>query len=303
MRQAIENNNIEVITSNELLNKNCIVLPEKAKDFSNSSFWYYTSISTADKILANKCIYISNLAGMNDLDEAQLHEEDKEFVHCLCLCNSNTEKIPMWYLYAGITGQGISLGFSPSIMLELIKSINTLTTPDKSVILQKGVDFDLDCGWVFYRKKEAPRQVMFKRNWYSLSDPENFEKDNYFIKSYPWEYEKEFRIVIHNKTGTPHDKLVIDIDSIYSKIKLKLAPELSNQILNNMLPNLPGFASFLSNVPLQSNLSINMNLCKRNFEEFVDFLKINSNIENNTKFDYSKICEAISHYCKNKGEK
>ena len=95
-----------------------------------------------------------------------------------------------------------------------------------------------------------------------------------------------------------------------------------------MLPNLPGFASFLSNVPLQNNLSINMNLCKRNFEEFVDFLKINSNIqsntkldydklfeafiiflkansniENNTKFDYSKICEAISHYCKNKGEK
>ena len=70
-----------------------------------------------------------------------------------------------------------------------------------------------------------------------------------------------------------------------------------------MLPNLPGFASFFSNIPLQSNLSINMDLCERNFEGFVDFLKINSNIQSNTKFDYSKICEAISHYCKNKGEK
>ena len=329
MGQAKENNNNEVITSNELLNKNCIVLPEKAKDFSNNSFWYYTCIDTADKILANKCIYVSNLVGMNDLDEAQLHEKDKEFVHCWCFCNSNTEKIPMWYLYSGITGQGVSLGFTPSVMLELIKSIHTVTTPDKKTILYKdNNDFDLDYGWIFYQKKENPSSIMFKRKWYSLKDPQNFEKNNFFIKSYPWEYEKEFRIVIHNKTGKPYDKLVIDIDSIYSKIKLKLAPELSNQTFNNMLPNLPGFASFFSNIPLQSNLSINMNLCERNFEGFVDFLKINSNIqsnikldydklfeafiiflkansniENNTKFDYSKICEAISHYCKNKGEK
>ena len=235
---------------------------------------------------------------MNDVDEAELHSQNKEFVHCFCLCNSDTEKIPMWYLYAGITGQGVSLGFSPSVMLELISSIQTITTPDKTIILQKGVDFDLDYGWVFYRKKEAPSQVMLKRKWYSLIDPHNFEDNNFFIKSYPWEYEKEFRIVIHNKTGQKYDRLVLNISDIYKKIKLKLAPELSNEQFADLIPSLPGFFNFLIQAPQKSKLSINMNLCKRNFSGFINYIKLNTNND----IEYDKICEAISNHCKNKGD-
>ena len=116
------------ISSEELKKLNQLSLPCKAKDFSNSSFWYYTNLYTADLILKNKCVYISNLSLMNDIDEAELHCKNKEFIHCFCLCNSDTEKIPMWYLYAGITGQGVSLGFSPSAMIDFISSIKTVTT-------------------------------------------------------------------------------------------------------------------------------------------------------------------------------
>ena len=284
------------ISSKELTKLNCPALPNEAKKISNYSFWYYTNLHVADLILKHKCIYLSNLTLMNDVDEAELHAQNKDFIHCFCLCNSDTEKIPMWYLYAGITGQGVSLGFSPSVMLELIKSIDTLTTPDKSVILQKGVDFDLDYGWVFYRKKEVPSQVMFKRKWYSLSDPENFEKDNYFIKSYPWEYEKEFRIVVHNKTSQKYDRLVLDISKVYKKIKIRLAPELSNEQFADLILELPGFLSFLTQTPQKSKLSINMNLCKRNFAGFIDYIKMGSNDD----IEYERICEAISHHCKNK---
>ena len=291
------------ITSKDLIDMNRFPLPTKAKEFSNDSFWYYTRLSTADLILKNKCIYISNFSGMNDVDEAELHKEDSDFIHCLCLCNSNTEKIPMWYLYSGISGQGVSLGFTPLVMLNFIKSINTVTTPDGKITLHKDDDFDINYGWVFYRKKEANSQVMYKRKWYSLNDPKNFEKNNYFIKSYPWEYEKEFRIVIHNKTNTPYDKLVLNIEPIYNQIKLKLAPELSNEMFKKILPTLSGFSGFLFENLLHSKLSINMNLCERNFEGFIDYIKTSSTTATDSqKLDYNKICEAISNNCKHKGE-
>lgn len=283
------------ISSAELMNENCPKLPAKAADFSKHSFWYYTSLHTADLILKNKCIYISNLSLMNDIDEATLHNCDKEYVHCFCLCNSDTEKIPMWYLYAGITGKGVSLGFSPSTMLAFINSIKTVTTPDQTVVLTKDVDFDLDYGWVFYRKKETPSQVMFKRKWYSLRDPEMFEDNNFFIKSYPWEYEKEFRIVIRNKTNQKYDRLVLNISDVYKNIKIKLAPELSNEQFTNLITSLHGFCNYLIQTPQKSKLSINMNLCKRNFSGFLDYIKESNN---NDDIEYSKICEAISPYCK-----
>ena len=286
------------ISSEELKKSNQLSLPCKAKDFSNYSFWYYTNLHTADLILKNKCVYISNLSLMNDIDEAELHCKNKEFVHCFCLCNSDTEKIPMWYLYAGITGQGVSLGFSPSTMLDFISSIKTVTTPDQTVVLTKDVDFDLDYGWVFYRKKEAPSQVMFKRKWYSLRDPEKFEDNNFFIKSYPWEYEKEFKIIIRNKTDQKYDRLVLNISDVYKKIKIKLAPELSNEHFANSISTLNGFWEFLIQTPQKSKLSINMNLCKRNFFGFLNYIKDNSNND----IEYDKICEAISQYCKNKGD-
>ena len=49
---------------------------------------------------------------MNDLREADLHGAEKEDIFVQCFCNSDTEKIPMWYLYGGIVGRGASIGFT-----------------------------------------------------------------------------------------------------------------------------------------------------------------------------------------------
>lgn len=287
-------------TSEELKKLNCLKLNKDNKKFSNCNFWYYTNLYTANLILENKSVHISNISIMNDIDEAVLHSKDKEFIHCFCLCNSNTEKIPMWYLYSGITGQGVSLGFTPSTMLKLIESIETVTTIDKKVTLKKDVDFDLDYGWIFYRKKEDPTKVMFKSKWYSLKDPENFESNNFFIKSYPWEYEKEFRIIIRNKTNQKYDKLVLNISEVYEKIKIKLAPELSNDQFLELLfsHGLKGFLKFFDRTLQKSKLSINMNLCERNFKVFLNYIKEDrySNIK------YNEICDAISCHCRKKGD-
>lgn len=283
---------------------NLDTLPQSAKEFSSTNFWHYTSLSTADKILNGKRVYVSNLSIMNDIDELNLHRDQKEYVHCFCLCNSNSEKIPMWYLYAGISGQGAALGFTPPTLLNLLKSIKTVSTIDEKTVLHKEKDFNLDYGWVFYRKQENKSQVCYKRKWYSIMDSiDNFEKDNFFIKSYPWEYEKEFRIIIHNKTSTPYDKLVINLESIYEKIQLKLAPELTEEKLSSLWSGLEGIQKQLRSNIKHSALAINMDLFQRNFDGFVEYIGRSTKEQNvEQRINYNAICDAISVYCKKENE-
>lgn len=274
----MKNTNNISISSSELISKNNFPSPQTTKDFSNYSFWHYTTLSTADKILNSESIHVGLMANMNDLDETELHAVDAARVYSVCFCNSNTEKIPMWYLYAGISGKGAAVGLTPSVMKMLIDSLDTVYAyknkdDKKGIPLTKGKDFDLEYGWVFYRKKEQPSQVMYKRQWYALTDPMAFETNNYFIKSYPWEYEKEFRIVIHNKTDVCYDHFALKFsEKIYKKLKVKLAPE-QKKITAEQLSDLKGFQKYLLTKLEKSALNINMNLCKRNLEGFWDYVK------------------------------
>lgn len=264
----------KLIPSQNLKAMNPAALPSKAGDLSRDPFWYYTSLSTADKILEGKEIYIRSIAQMNDKDECDSHP-DRDYVHCLCFCNSRTEKIPMWYLYSGIAGNGVSIGLKPSSMLKLISSIEMIKGVDDGRMLRKGIDFDMEFGWVFYQKKDSLSQVNYRRQWYTLSDPNGFANNNYFIKSYPWEYEKEFRIVFHNKTGQKYKFLAIDLESVYSKLEIKLAPEISDEDFKRMMVELPGFLNYFTSLPSHSNLGINMDLFHRNFDSFIDYIRRN----------------------------
>lgn len=261
------------ITSDELRKINNIELPMRAKDFSDASFWYYTSMDTAIKILENKKIFISNISKMNDLDEDKLHGNDSKFVHCLCLCNSDTEKIPMWYLYAGLTGKGVAIKFTPSIVLKLLDSIETVKTIDGRTVFERGKDFDIDWGWIFYQKKEHQSSVKFKGTWYSVEDSDNFAKKNYFIKAYPWEYEREFRIVIHNnaKPKIAYDQLAIDISPVFDRLKIKLGPETSQKEFLKEYKKATGRTVLPLSIE-ESKLGISMNLLDRNFGSLREYL-------------------------------
>jgi hypothetical protein len=265
--------NAQKITANDLLklNKNKTISFDKANSFSSSPFWYYTSLNTANLILENHCFYCSNLAEMNDVNESELHKPESKMIHALCFCNSDTEKIPMWYLYSGITGKGTSIGFTPATMIKFINSIETIRNINNTVTLHKGEDFDLEFGWIYYRKEDR-NSVKYRNKWYYINDnSEMFEKNNYFIKDYPWEYEKEFRVVIKNKTKISYDKLVVDFpDEIYKTMKIRFAPEFDEQPFLSLLQDYKGFQKFLSKKFLYSKLNINMNLCKRNKKEIIE---------------------------------
>ena len=284
-----------LISALDLRQKNPMTLPEQAANFSKTSFWYYTRLSTADKVLNSHSFRVSNLREMNDLDEAQLHEEEQGRIFALCFCNSNTEKIPMWYLYSGIAGNGAALGLTPFKMMSFIRSIKTVRgaiSKERSVELTVGRDVDLQFGWVYYRKKESLGEILYRNKWYVVDDIRSFERDNYFLKAYPWEYEKEFRIIFINQTDTQYDALFIDIpEEICSGIKVKLAPELNKEKFQQ-IKEMKCIGKDPRYEPQYSNLSINMNLFHRNRKSLPDYLK-SEFLKDSPDIEPGELCKMI----------
>lgn len=287
------------IKSKRLRDLNTIDINGLAKKFSDRTFWYYTSLETANLILQNRCFYINNLTQMNDKEEADIHELTANKIYALCMCNSKSEKIPMWYLYSGLTGKGVSIGFTPAVMLEFIRSIDRVSCVDDKTELLKDVGFSLDAAWVYY-KEFGTNRVYFKNKWYSVSDAENFFVDNnVFVKNYSWEYEKEFRIVI--KTNDPpkdSQKLSISIpDSIVQKLKIRLAPELSMNVddLEKFVKRELKGSVVTGNVT-KSGLKIRMGLFERNIKNLKDSWKTILEEKSLTADDYLYFYEGIKPY-------
>lgn len=270
--------NIPISTA-DLIAKNSAALPKFAKDFCKYSFWQYTRLELADLILSGSSFRVSNLKNMNDLDEADLHDENREHVFALCFCNSDTEKIPMWYLYSGLAGKGAALGITPGKMLKLIASIQTVygtkldQKKEEGVPLNVGTDVELRFGWVYYRKTKQPQNIMYRNKWYQVDDAHVFEKENYFIKSYPWEYEREFRLVFFNRTAAVYDALYVEIPPEVQKyIKVKLAPEIKEEQFSK-IAEMHCIGPDLSHKPDYSELAIRMNLFSRNRVGLMNYIR------------------------------
>lgn len=279
--------NTTATTAKKLRENNPQKVSESLKLSSNYTFWNYTSIGNLNKILESGYFFASNLAIMNDKNEKELHLNNSESVHALCFCNSNTEKIPMWYLYSGITGKGCALGVTPAKMRDWLRTIKEVYVvvgegkekkADTEQVLSVGKDVSLECGWVFYRKGKS--EIFYKNKWHRITeeDYDEFENDNFFIKDYPWEYEREFRILIKNKTGKNHDRLAIKIpEKIYPSLKLRLAPELTEKKFQSEIKDLEGFQKFfISSKAKESDLKISMDLLNRNKERIHEYAKEHS---------------------------
>ena len=243
----------EIISSAELKARNEPVLDQRAEDFSRYTFWQYTRTDSIKYILGGGCFWVNSISGMNDVYESRLHEDRKADIFVQSFCNSDTEKIPMSYLYGGITGKGASIGFTPDVMRSYIRSIRYVTELTEKTDggrtvfepgerLEIGKDFELRTGWVFYTKyrrdesgnadRKTYARVCHRNTFYNVEDPDAFFTENYFIKDYPWEYEKEFRIVLINLTGREIKKIKIDLPEEFRtkknrKIKVRLGPEIS----------------------------------------------------------------------------
>ncbi|MBQ6755734.1 MAG: TIR domain-containing protein [Oscillospiraceae bacterium] len=128
-------------------------------------------------------------------------------------------------------------------------------------------------GWIFYVKDDS-HNIKFKGKFYNVgNDYSIFEKNNYFIKDYPWEYEREFRLVFdltnaENKYGKlTFDKIIIKFNP--KDISLMFAPEIINksQVLEQT-----GFKKYLATLIDDSKLDISMGLLGKDIEGIINSL-------------------------------
>lgn len=312
--KIIETNSF--ISPNNLREMNQPVLNGKAADFSGYTFWQYTSVHAICNILNSGSFWVNNIAGMNDKREANLHKKKKNDIFIQCFCNSDTEKIPMWYLYGGIVGRGASIGFTPGVMMNYINSIQYVTElvpiPGGSVPGKRyeiGKDFELQVGWVFYTDdkyvddKSANANRSVRVNYWNkpvnVTNASEFYKDNYFVKDLPWEYEKEFRLVFINKTGKKIDRIRVDIPEEFQirndrKLKVRLAPEIrSDKEFEKYRQMILSKGEKYRVVVQKSKLEINMDLLEKNRND------INDHVQKNPDYLCPDVRKIIYDYYRN----
>lgn len=206
-------------------------------EFGKNSFYHYTRLGTMDKILESgklrACIY----EGVNSLnDKNENLEQGRDAVFCFCT-TATGDRLPMWYLYSGITGRGSALKFKPNQMRKLIENIKknglTCTFKDGSTSLlhyepknEQYSDFILQYGRVIYKTHTDKKESNYKwkgKVYHLIEKDEIAELKNKlaslfqdvqsssklsckefedfektpFFKDYPWEYENEFRVLIN----------------------------------------------------------------------------------------------------------
>ena len=250
------------------------ILNSKAAEV-NKHYYHYSSIDKIVKLLkpdkeGNRFIWVRTISQMNDLSETKLHEENGDEIHSFCMCCTESERIPLWYLYSGICGNGARLGFAAGKMLDFLRSIETVypvvdNMVDYSQPLCKDKDFELLCGWVHYLRKEQKYFKYKGKNCYYKDIDEKQLKTNFFVKNYPWNYESEFRIVIKNNSGILFESVAIPLPKTLVKhIEIMSAPETSfNEEIEAQL-----ISCGIKSVNIkESKLKIAMDLLSRNKDD------------------------------------
>ena len=83
---------------------------------------------------------------MNDKKEFLDKNLVKDKFHLLCFSNSDDEIIPMWYMYAGTSGDGVRIRYTPGALRSLLKEIKVYR-PDGSLL----ENYEISCGWIYYK--------------------------------------------------------------------------------------------------------------------------------------------------------
>lgn len=293
-KRKIYENARDIISSNQTtFFRNC-----KPSDIKKK-FYHYTSVDSLKSILkgdekSQSFLFLGSLANMNDINEANLHKEVAHKTFLFCACSTDSERIPLWYLYAGISGNGARLCFTKEKMLKFFKRIEKVYPVsnykvDYSKELKVDQDFELQCGYVYYVKDDKSVIKHNTKYHYIKSFDDELLINNYFIKDYPWEYEKEFRIVIQIKGDEVYEKVAIPIpEDIKKQLKITSAPEY--QFSEEEKDEFVSYGIKKENIGA-SKLTINMNLLRNNQKNII--AQIESWCDETS-------CDKVCEYIKNK---
>ncbi len=262
---------------------------QKIETLKHNAYCHYTTLDTVQKILNGKYIYASNVKNANDTDERKRHLDDKTSKFFICFCASDTEKIPLWCIYSGISGGGARIRLTKGEMRKFIESIKYAYVvekgkPDTNRKLENGKDFTVEYGYIYYVKSE--RNYKYQNKYFY----EDYDKDkiNDFLKNYEWEYENEFRIMISlTKYQEKLDNIAIPINCNFG---IMLAPSAATD---------DNKAKFADKYKIEeSKIGLEMNLVEKNYSGFIAYIS-----NPNNKYKPAEICDALKKASNCKGGK
>lgn len=230
-----------------------------------TKFWHYTSRESAYSIEETHEFWFNSVKKSNDLNE---RERCKDNIYTFCFSQINIESIPLWYLYAGIDGQGVRFGLNTDEIKRLINTEEVIGVQNEGESkLKINKDFDIFSGWVYYKKNNEDRILYYWRDK-CISSKDNstiieyLESKNCFIKEYEWNYEKEFRIVIAVHNTKIYDKVVMKIpDDVIKNMVFMVGPQINDEKFFEEVKNKKWMIERLKN----NNICLQKSLLKTKF--------------------------------------
>lgn len=262
-----------IYTYGEFIQNISVVIPQ--------TLHHYTRLTTVEKIFlqTSSYWYASSFDGMNDLAEANRYGEKRKSTFAMCFSSGRRERIPMWYMYAGITGKGARISLNKKAFSDFYDNINIVYPVSNGKVnyeraFEKGVDFETESGYVYYcdfNDEDLITKVKYKSDEYTIDDSREeelkFLENNFFVKNHEWEYENEYRIVFKMLKPLPEniEKIAVPIDGIKNKILLTVGPEFNQNppILSDAIKQ--EFGDRIKH----SRLKIKMDMLSRNKESFL----------------------------------
>ncbi len=177
------------------------------RQYKHERYFHYTSLGAINGILGTRTFWVSNVSKFNDrIDQKQF--DTPQFYFSLCFSTGINENLPLWYLYAGLTGHGGRIGFTKAAMKNLLDSatFELAELVDKKTIaicpLEDGIDMEKSFRDVLYCGVETKGNLGLKYNTMTNYKIPAFQKEklkakyNGFLKGLIWYYEKETRLLI-----------------------------------------------------------------------------------------------------------
>lgn len=256
------------------------------RQYSHTYYYHYTTLEAINGILDKRTFRISNVSRFNDRAELKTFS-NPQYAFSLCFSTGLNENLPLWYLYAGLTGGGGRIGFTANAINHLIESssfelfeCDENNNPiDLLVELKNGISMNLKFQDVLYYGSKSQQKLDLKNNTMTnylipLSEKDDLER-NYqgFLKSLIWYYEKETRLLIEiigeaTRMIVPERKYCVVMhfdEKTYKSVRLTFAPEVVD--ISTILKKHPSIRKYIFDTSKAAASmyqgEIEMNLCSR----------------------------------------
>lgn len=205
------------------------------------SYYQYSRISRLSGMLKSKCLYLSRLSEMNDLDEF-LCTKEADRIYVASFSFGEVENMGLWRMYGGDAEESIRLEFDGKTVRGCLckrRKVYQVVEKDGNPTSEHGPEIDAKeiADWSFhdvaYKYGSALTwngKIVGEGRCSELEDPFKIPSLVGFVKRKGWSYENETRILIKLASVHPEWKrIAVDFSDAISGMSVLIGPASSKR--------------------------------------------------------------------------